>query len=466
MLLVLLALAALMSPEARALLSERHLVWVGVMALALAIWLLPGQAGRVGGDAKRLARHIENRVTGGAVSPLPAPSHPSLSALASNLNRLLEDVEARERSSVDILASNRLLARDFQRVLQLCDSLKYGLAAVDNAGKMIFANRAAKDYLKVPPGKVSGRSADRCLKDPEVLELLTSAGRETQAHGTRTVELAPDERAGRGYIAVSHSCGHDARDAAMGHILLFEDVTLAKNVVKLQTDFIDSVAHELRTPLTTIRGYVEALMEGDADDDPQMVRDFYNIIFQETHRLSELIDNSLNISMMESGAAKLSLTPTRLGRLLEDCLEVIRPQCEEKNIRLAAEFPDRLPVLDIDKRLFNVAVMNLMGNAVKYTPEGGGITLSTASLDKEVTVAIQDTGIGISDDDLPHIFDKFFRSESPDAREAAGSGIGLATARQIVRLHGGEIRVTTKLGAGSKFTISLPMTLVNTSLGD
>jgi two-component system phosphate regulon sensor histidine kinase PhoR len=172
------------------------------------------------------------------------------------------------------------------------------------------------------------------------------------------------------------------------------------------------------------------------------------------------------MSVMESGAAKLDITPTRLKKLIEDCIEVVRSQCDEKNIRLETDLPDRLPVMDVDKRLLQVATMNILGNAVKYTRPGGTITVFTTSTDSEILLHVRDSGIGISESDMPRIFEKFYRCPSEEVAQAAGSGIGLATAQQIVCLHGGQIRVTSKVGEGSVFTIALPRSRVNASHGE
>ncbi|NQU41925.1 HAMP domain-containing histidine kinase, partial [bacterium] len=195
-------------------------------------------------------------------------------------------------------------------------------------------------------------------------------------------------------------------------------------------------------------------------------RNFYNIIYEETHRLSQLIDNLLNLSMLETGAANIHIAPTRLKKLLQDCVDVVLPQCESHSIRLVADLPDRLPTLDLDKSLFTVAIMNILGNAVKYTPDGGTVTLFTVSKEDDFLIIIQDNGIGIPDTYLPRIFEKFFRCPAGEDQKRPGSGVGLATAMQIVRIHGGNIGVQSKIGEGTQFTILLPRSLINSSVGD
>jgi two-component system phosphate regulon sensor histidine kinase PhoR len=169
--------------------------------------------------------------------------------------------------------------------------------------------------------------------------------------------------------------------------------------------------------------------------------------------------------MIESGTDGVRFSAVDLRSLLDDCLDVIRSQFETKGVDLQANLPDRLPTIDIDRRLFSVAVLNILGNALNYTPEGGAVTVSTPCNEKELVISIQDTGIGIAEEHLPQIFEKFFRCPSPEVAELSGSGTGLTSAQEIVRLHDGEIRVRSIPGRGSQFMIVLPRSLITLSSG-
>ncbi|MFC1735400.1 sensor histidine kinase [Candidatus Hydrogenedentota bacterium] len=393
-------------------------------------------------------------------------THPELMALTAGINGLLEEHHEAKRSSFDLLASNRVLGRDVARIFQLLDSVVDGILAVDAVGRIILANRASASFLNVPLKEVLNTLALEALKDEAVRELLVQGQDDKSGYAARTIELPADKDTGRGETSVLQCSNADTGEKPVGEVLVFRDITRLKDIERTQREFVDSVAHELRTPLTSIRASVEMLIDDEAPD-PQTKYNFYNVISEEAYRLTQLIDNLLNISQMESGAGTLNATPTRMKSLIEDSLDVVRPQCENKDIKLIVDLPDRLPTLDIDKSLFNVALMNLLGNAVKYTPGGGSITLATSSNDDEFAISIQDTGVGISQEELPRIFDKFYRCASAEEEETvSGSGIGLATARQIVGLHGGEISVVSKPGEGSRFVIELPRTLINTAIGD
>lgn len=363
--------------------------------------------------------------------------------------------------AMQAMVSNRLLARELKRVFQLQDLMNEGVVAIDNEQRVLFANKMSSPFLHVAPQDAVGRPVRECLRHANVLDLLSEA-HDDVSQGVRSIELPADLEAGHDHAAVFQCRGFGA-DETVGQLLMFRDIGRIKRMEQVQSEFVDHVAHELRTPLTSIRAYIEMLIDGETQD-TQTKYDFYNVIYEETYRLSQLIDNLLSCSMMESGAAKLTVTPTRIKRLLEECVDVVRSQCEKKKVALAVDLPDRLPTLNIDKRLFGVAVMNILGNAVKYTPEGRSVAITTASAADEFLINIRDTGVGIAEAELSRIFEKFYRCSATE--EMQGSGIGLATALQAIRLHGGDIRVSSKVGEGTQFSIVIPRTLINTAIGE
>jgi signal transduction histidine kinase len=436
------------------------LALAGVCAVAAVLLFL-----RLARERRSMAALAEQlrRVEPGEHVLVPAGAPHAVARIAQAVNSQRGTGEVAAPASLETLASNRLIAREMNRFLALLNSANEGFIALDSAQNVLFANEAAGPFLSVTPPQARGKAAKDCVQAPAVLALLNGRSEEMALHSTRTVDLPAEAHPEGKHVSVLHSRGQLRDDVPVGELLMFRDISRIKNMQKLQSEFVDSVAHELRTPLTSIRAYVEMLIDGEASD-PQMKYDFYNVIYEETYRLSELIDNLLNISMMESGTAKLDETPTRLKRLLEDGVEVVRAQCEKKEIDLVLDLPDRLPTLNLDKRLFSVAFINILSNAAKYTPEKGTVTLTTSSQEDQIVISVRDTGMGIAEEELPKIFDKFFRS--PAADHIQGSGVGLATARRIIQMHGGDIRVSSTLGEGSTFSIDLPRALINTTIGD
>ncbi|MBI3119471.1 MAG: hypothetical protein HYZ00_12325 [Candidatus Hydrogenedentes bacterium] len=445
--------------------SMATVVGLGVIALVLAVLLAAvlvrlGQYRRM---ASQFARGVQEAIQTRRALPVPLGAPPAFRQAADELDGVLEETRRRSAASTELIAANRLLAREVKRLTTLLDAANEGVVATDATLKVVLANKGAAPFLSMKPEETLGHPIQECLKNQEVVGLLNGQSQEGGARGVRSIELAPEATGTQEHYAVFHSHARWKNEETAGELLLFRDISRIKNSQKLQAQFVDSVAHELRTPLTSIRAYVEMLIDDEAGD-PQMKYDFYNIIYEETYRLSELIDNLLNISMLEGGTAKLDIAPTRLKRVLEEAIDVIRPQCEKKKIDLVVELPDRLPTLNVDKRLLNVAFMNVLGNAAKYTSEGGTVTVSSSSHEEELQIAVRDTGMGISAEDMPKIFDKFYRA--PTSAHIQGSGVGLATARQIVQLHGGDIRVSSTVNEGSHFIIALPRSLINTSIGE
>ena len=205
------------------------------------------------------------------------------------------------------------------------------------------------------------------------------------------------------------------------------------------------------------------LMEGKVEN-KEMQKEFYNTISEETGRLSRLIRNLLNISKIETGSLTINKGLVKTSWLLEDCVSAIEPFALSKNITIEKILPDKFPSIVGDKELLKVAIDNLLINAVNYTPEGGTITFSINDRNNIVICEVADTGYGIADKDISHIFDKFYRSADPNIIERPGTGLGLSTTSEIIKLHGGKIEVQSESGKGTCFTIILPKE-ENTALG-
>lgn len=395
-------------------------------------------------------------------SPLP-PELPRSKRRAKKADPASVPVEEDQDLILDLKTSNRLLAREQGRLFKCLDTLRDGLILIHDNGRIQFANEAAAQFINVPVCHARGKILSECSTKDEIRELLESGCEHAGSGGAATIELEPDAEVGHDFVLATLTQQVDTDGIGTGKALVFQEIGRLKSMESLQSQFVDSVAHELRTPLTSIRGYAEMLIDGNATD-KQTQHDFFNVIYEETYRLSQLIDNLLNMSMMESGAARLEAAPTRLKRFLEENADVIRQQCERKDITLNVELGDRLPTLNVDKSLFGMAIMNLLSNAVKYTPDGGTITLRTTSSEEGIRIVVEDTGVGIPEDELPRIFEKFYRASS--SGEAHGSGVGLSTAIASIRLHGGDIEVKSELGAGSTFEIVLPRELINKNIGE
>lgn len=220
-----------------------------------------------------------------------------------------------------------------------------------------------------------------------------------------------------------------------------------------QSDFISDLVHELRTPMTSIIGYSKLML--DHEFDPATKRRFLETIYREATRLSGLINDFLDLVRLESGRAKVNKKPTQLRQLLEECIAIMRPQADSRKIKLKLIAPPLLPLILADEDRLRRVVLNLLSNAIKFNRDEGLVEVKVETAEKEVRVSVSDTGIGILPEELPHIFEKFYRGRSEE--EIPGSGLGLSIARQIVEAHGGRIWVESTPGQGSTFTFTIPM---------
>jgi two-component system phosphate regulon sensor histidine kinase PhoR len=212
----------------------------------------------------------------------------------------------------------------------------------------------------------------------------------------------------------------------------------------------------LRTPLANIKAYAETLALADVIDIEQQ-KQFLNTINSEATRLARFVDELLSVSSMEVGSMTLNKQVTELHRMLNEVLSKVRPQVEEKRLTFEVSIPEKLPEPKLDKDKIATVLVNLLGNAVKYTPSGGRVAFRVHATDQNLDIDVEDTGVGIAADELPRIFDKFFRSNDPRVQEQNGTGLGLALVQEVVRLHGGRVSVESQIDKGSTFQVVLPI---------
>ena len=238
-------------------------------------------------------------------------------------------------------------------------------------------------------------------------------------------------------------------------LVLLDDVAAAQRQQAFYRNFVHNVSHELKTPLTVIQGHANKM--SDAPEDKEGWQASVRIISDEAKRLTQLVDNLLTLARLESPNFTLDRAPLNLSALLEDAILQLSDLAEKRQLALSLELSPGLPRIDGDRARLKQVVLNLLDNALKYTPAGGSVTVQVAHEPGRVVCAVRDTGEGIAADDLPYIFDKLYRARRAKGRPVEGSGLGLSIAQQIVRAHGGDLTVQSQLGVGSTFTLTLPV---------
>lgn len=339
-----------------------------------------------------------------------------------------------------------------------------GVLVLDPQGRVLVMNDQARSMFDVSPGRdIHGVPMPEISRHPEIHTILqeVSTLAFTDRRYSKEVELE-GERCFR-VNAVSLS---NVRGQPVGSILVFHDITDIKRFEAMRTDFVANVSHELRTPLTAIRGYVETLLDSPPSD-PEDSRQFLEIIERHAERLSRLTEDLLTLSDLESGKVQLTLRPLDANQLISRVLEIFWDRAAKKQIKLAQESHAAVPQLRGDLDRLQQLFINLVDNAIKYTPPGGTVTLSAARAAADngapprVEIAVRDTGPGIAEKDLPRLTERFYRVDKARSRDLGGTGLGLAIVKHIVQAHHGELKIESTLHRGTTVRVRLPAAAVN-----
>ncbi len=380
--------------------------------------------------------------------PEQSPAAKSWNALCEEVRRirLLENLAERVDHALGIDGASRWDAA--------LDALADGLAVSDERGRLLSANRAFVVLIQQPDeadaAPLIGQNVMSLIPWPQTDEAAQVAARFSEQHGCvqGEVELLTGQ-----WLRVTRRPILDGRHGLVWTVRDFSQQKLAEVA---RDQFVATATHELRTPLTSLVAYAEALVDAP-DIAPADQRRFLNIIRSEALRLSRFVDDLLNVSRMEAGAMVLDRRPADLYRMVDESIESVSGKAQAKQQSLQKQMPLKLPELIIDREKITAALVNLLGNAVKYTPAGGHISLAVQEDSQYIHFRIQDSGFGIAAEELPHVFDKFFRSDDDRVRLESGTGLGLSFTREIARLHGGNVSAESELNVGSCFTLSLPL---------
>ncbi|MFZ5880677.1 MAG: ATP-binding protein [Chloroflexota bacterium] len=316
----------------------------------------------------------------------------------------------------------------------------------DHRNRLLLANRAATQALGLSGERSAGQPTERVVQQRILFDLL-----ESSAEGQQSAELLlPDKRT---YLATASTVKVEGR--SVGRVCILRDVTYFKELDTLKSEFVATVSHDLRSPLTLMRGYATMLdMVGDLNEQQQ---GYVKKIISGVENMARLVNNLLDLGRIEIGVG-LAVDSVSVLDILERVTGPLQHQAAAKNITLTVELPRNLPdAVQADDALLHQAVYNLVENAVKYTPEGGQVTVRTHSSDGQLNFEISDSGIGILEEDKPRLFEKFYRGSQREARAQHGTGLGLAIVRSIAERHGGRVWVESKPGQGSTFYLQIPL---------
>ncbi len=437
------ALLALCTASTQSFVAPSRLAPDDVRALALGAVVGLGVGIAIGLLHLRSVRHAAARVAGlihKVKSPgdtlvvppnLPWAITPLATAVELAWLRLREMVARAERERDEIVA---VLSR-----------MADGVIVTDATGIVVFVNRTELSRLRLPESRVLGRSFIEVVKDHEIHNMVRECLK-TGSEAKGVVEVTP----GRRFYGVSTT----PLPGNSGCVVVLQDLTEVRRLEKVRRDFVANISHELRTPLASLKLLAETLESGGCDD-PTLVHDYVGRIGVEVDRLAQMVDELGELSLIETGQVGLEKGPVQVRALVERAAERLEAQAVRAGLALTVDVHDDLPLVKGDARRLEQVLVNLMHNAIKFTPPGGSVTLDAEAVDDTMVVSVIDTGTGIPEDDLERIFERFYKVDK--SRSSRGTGLGLAIARHIVEAHGGTLWAESVEGRGSTFRFRLPL---------
>ncbi len=461
---------------------NRTLIIAGVVAALIATAVATVTASRTIRPVTRLTDAVERMAAGDLSRRLLPTTNDEVGKLTHAFNHLADQLQ----DKVTHLALERA------RLATVLEQMADGVVITDNSGTITMINTAAARILKYDEEQAVGRRFPQVAYSYQLIDLWNRCY-ETQEEQSAIVETALYADFVRAVVTPLHrrisppsgSLDEDPVHSAGAlttprYLIMLQDLTHIRRLETIRRDFISNVSHELRTPLASLSLVVETLRDG-ALEDPPAARRFLDHMESELASLTQMVEELLELSRIESGRVPLELTPTKVRKLILKPVKRLRPQAERKGIALNLTIPDDLPRVQADAARVQQVVANLLHNAIKFTPTGGTITLSAQVCtpakgrspsapqlpqhsgersprcrgEGQLTITVSDTGIGIPPDELQRIFERFYKTDRARAQE--GTGLGLAISKHIIEVHGGQIWAESVEGAGSTFSFTLPI---------
>ncbi len=410
---------------------------VFVVSIAAVLVLVRGITHPLG-ELADVARRLSQGNWGSRVKH---PAADELGDLACSLNNL----SARIRKTVGDLEESR---GQLEAVLTHMGS---GVLLVDDGGCIVMVNPVAEEILGIRQEEVRGRSQVEVVRNYSLSQLISEVLGEWRPQRREISLIYPEERILEATAAPVCGEGRERR----GVLVVLYDITEIRRLERVRAEFVANVSHELKTPVTSIKGFAETLLEG-ALYNHRAAEEFVSIINEEAERLSRLIQDLLELSRIESREVKPQPENLDLTVEIKEIVDRLQPRFRKKGLELSTGLPPEAVYVRADRDHLEQILSNLLDNALKYTPEGGRVTVGLLPGEIEVIVVVEDTGIGIPAEDLPRIFERFYRVDKARSRKLGGTGLGLAIVKHLVNANGGRVWVESEPGRGSRFYFSLP----------
>ena len=408
-------------------------IWVSFLA-ALAAFVLALQLSKLTTDPVRKLTQMARKISEGDLNQeIKTASRGEIGELATAFNLM----------ATKLKEMIRLIGMDRDRMSVILSQMSDGIILLDGEGKITAVNEAAKEILQITEGDAIGHIFIEAVHDYELNELVSKCS-ETKKECAGSVEISGTKQF---LLAIATPL------EGAGCLLLLQNLTELKRLDAVKRDLSANISHELRLPIASIKALAETLAQG-ALDDPSIAKEFLGQINAETDRLAQMVQELGDLSRIESGQSPLVKRSIGIGEVIKRAAERIKPQADRAGLSIYIDVASDLPPIAADRDRIEQVLVNLLHNSIKFTPSGGNITISAVSSGDSLQVSVADTGVGIPADDLPRIFERFYKADR--ARSGGGTGLGLAIVKHIIEAHGGKVWAQSVEGKGATFTFTLP----------
>lgn len=431
--------------EARLQATTRFVAIITAIITLLALAVTYGLMRRIVRPIEQLTQAAQAIAAGDLNQRVVVKNRDAVGSLAAAFNTMSQELATR---IAQLHQKSRESTENSELLETVLGSMIEGVVVIDARRRIVYANAAAGPLLDLPTSQAAGKSLFEAARHPRVQQVVESV---LSGNSPDRAEYAVPRTNARVALIASALPG----DPPPGAVLVLHDVTELRRLENLRREFVSNVSHELKTPLTTIQAYTETLLDG-AVDDPANNRRFLERIDEQAERLHKLILDLLSLARIESAEETYELVPVAIAATVKACFDEHLPVAQAKGILLTAEPPTSEVVVWADEEGLLTVLNNLVDNAIKYTPEGGRVTVRWRLSGRRAVIEVQDTGIGIPKSHQPRVFERFYRVDKARSRELGGTGLGLSIVKHWAQVFGGTVEVASELGRGSTFSIQLP----------
>jgi PAS domain S-box-containing protein len=407
-------------------------------------------------DAKQHAQKVSKAVSDIFSKELEKKINLNNQELSKKYNTIIEQRTQSEEIAWKKYKKVLSEKRDTETVIR---NIAEGLVVVNAKGRVIMMNPAAEKLLGVSKKEIVGKPISDNLKEEQLISLV----KDSQENEEREIEVISQKDETKKILRASSAVIENENGQTVGMVSVLSDITKQKELDRLKSNFISSISHELRTPLVAMEKSISLILNRAAGPLSKTQEEFLSISERNLKRLSRLIDDLLDLSKLEAGKMELRLKPSLIEKIINESVEGLDTWSKTKSINIERKIQEGIPEVSVDSDKIIQVLNNLIGNAIKFTHQNGNISIEAVLKreSREVEVSVADTGIGIPQEALGKIFDKFYQVGERVATDISGTGIGLSIVKEIVELHGGKIWAESEKGQGAKFTFTLPLSSGN-----